>query len=78
MARGGYRPGFGRKPRDTVRIECSIPRSVYDELLRREHATGVYHTRVAAQILCEELIGGMVNPGFGPPCARLPVERLEP
>jgi hypothetical protein len=55
---GGHRPGSGRKPRDTIIVQCSIPRSVYNELIRRETETGVYRTRVAAQILCEWLSNG--------------------
>jgi hypothetical protein len=41
-----------------VRIECSVPRAVLDELVRREQQSGVYRSRVAAQILMDELIGG--------------------
>jgi hypothetical protein len=58
---GGKRVRAGRPHRDSVRIECSIPRPVYDELTRRESSTGVYRSRIAATILCEELIGGMVD-----------------
>jgi hypothetical protein len=29
-----------------------LPRAVLDELIRREQQTGVYRTRIAAEILC--------------------------
>ena len=31
---GGRRPRLGRYHRDTVRLECTIPRAAYDELTR--------------------------------------------
>jgi hypothetical protein len=34
-----------------------LPQAALDELKRREEQTGVYRTRLAAQILCNELIG---------------------
>jgi hypothetical protein len=44
---GGQRPRFGRKPGDTVRATCSIPRPVYNELVRSERKSGTYRTRIA-------------------------------
>jgi len=61
MFHGGRRVRSGRHSRDTVRIECSVPRPVYDELVRCEAASGIYRTRIAAGILCEELISKMVD-----------------
>ena len=61
MTHGGQRSHSGRKPRDTVRLECSVPRSVYEELCERERSTGIYRTRIAAEILSAELVVGMVN-----------------
>ena len=37
---------------DTVRVECSIPRTVYERLIAEENVTSVYRTRVAARVLC--------------------------
>lgn len=61
MINGGRRPGSGRRHRDTIRVACSIPRPVYEELISQEKLTGIYRTRVAARILCDGLIGGMVD-----------------
>ena len=58
---GGKRQGAGHKPCDSVRLEFSIPRPIYNELARREAVSGIYRTRIAATILCEELIGGIVD-----------------
>jgi hypothetical protein len=44
-----------------VRIETVIPQAVMDELVRRENLGMGYRTRQAAQILCAELIGGVVT-----------------
>ena len=44
--------GRGRPRLDTRRIECSVPRAVYEALLREQSRSGVYHTRVAAHVLC--------------------------
>jgi hypothetical protein len=41
-SRGGYRRRSGGKSRDTVRVGCSIPRPVYDELVRAERESGIY------------------------------------
>ena len=38
-----------------------LPRPVYEELTRREAESGVYRTRIAAAILCEHLIGAVVD-----------------
>jgi hypothetical protein len=61
VTHGGRRPGSGRKPRDTVRVVCSVPRPIYNELIRCERSTGTYGTRIAAAILTEHLIGGIVD-----------------
>jgi hypothetical protein len=53
---GGSRPRAGRKRLDSVRLEFAIPRSLYQQLAECERLTGVYRTRIAAQILCEHLI----------------------
>jgi hypothetical protein len=58
---GGSRPRAGRKRRDSVRLEFAIPRPLYQELARCEKLTGVYRTRIAAEILCEHLIGAIVD-----------------
>jgi len=42
-----------------------VPKAVKDELLRREAVTGTARTRIAAQILSAELIGGVTNQGNG-------------
>ena len=62
MTHGGRRACSGRKLHDTVRIGCSVPRAIYDELARRERESGIYRTRIAATILCDELIGSMGSP----------------
>lgn len=49
--------GRGRPRLGDVRIECVVPRAVMDELIRREKQGHGYRTRVAANILCAELIG---------------------
>ena len=36
----------------TYRLECVLPAKVLNELIRREQETGVYRTRVAANVLC--------------------------
>jgi hypothetical protein len=36
-----------------VRVECMVPKAVYDQLVKAEAATNVYRTRVAAAVLCE-------------------------
>ena len=56
--RGRGRP---RLPIPNVRIECMVPRAVLDELKKREAAGQGYRTRVAAKILCEELLGSTVH-----------------
>ena len=43
---GGQRPRSGRKHRDTVRVECAVPRQVYEELVLKEKLIGIYRTRV--------------------------------
>jgi len=49
--------GRGRPRVDSVRVECCIPRSAYEQLLRTEKLTGVSRTRVAAVILVTTLSG---------------------
>jgi hypothetical protein len=51
----------GRPKCGDWRLETVLPRSVLDELVRREQQSGIYRTRIAAQILCDELIGGGVH-----------------
>jgi len=53
------RPG---RPRcGEYRLETMLPKACLDELIRRETKSGQYRTRVAAQILCDELMGGDVR-----------------
>ena len=40
---------------------CAILRPAYEGLTRWEKVNGLYRTRVAARMLCEGLIGGMVE-----------------
>jgi hypothetical protein len=47
----------GRPRCGSYRLETMLPVAALDELKRREEKTGVYRTRIAAQILCAELIG---------------------
>jgi hypothetical protein len=56
--RGRGRP---RLPIPNVRLECMLPKAALDELVKREAASGQYRTRIAASILCEQLIGGDVH-----------------
>jgi hypothetical protein len=57
MARNGQvrmiSRGRGRPRLNNVRIECMVPREVYDQLVKVESSTEVYRTRVAAAVLCE-------------------------
>jgi hypothetical protein len=39
-----------------------VPQAAYDELMRRENAGNGYRTRIAANILCAELIGHVNAP----------------
>jgi hypothetical protein len=43
----------GRPRVGDVRIETVIPQAVMDALVKRERVSGVYRTRVAANVLCE-------------------------
>ena len=43
----------GRPRLDNVRVECMVPRSVYDRLVAEERAGNGYRTRVAASVLCD-------------------------
>jgi hypothetical protein len=47
------RRGRGRPSLGDYRLQAVLPQAVLDELKKREAATGVYHTRVAARVLCE-------------------------
>jgi len=53
--------GPGRPKAGTYRLETMLPEACLAELIRREQKTGQYRTRVAADILCRELIGGTVH-----------------
>jgi hypothetical protein len=44
--------GRGRPKLDTVRVECMVPRDVYDKLVQAEERGEAYRTRVAASVLC--------------------------
>jgi hypothetical protein len=61
MARGGKRLGAGRPKLDNVRVEFWVPRAAFDQLIERERQAGRYRTRIAADILVSELIGGVVT-----------------
>lgn len=43
----------GRPRLGDFRLETMLPLAVLDELVRVENESGVYRTRVAANILCE-------------------------
>ncbi len=58
-------PRRGRPRLGNYRVSCIVPKAVKDELLRREAVTGTARTRIAAQILSAELIGGVTNQGNG-------------
>jgi hypothetical protein len=51
----------GRPRLGDARIECVVPRAVLDALKVRESSTGIYRTRIAAEILITELIGKVVS-----------------
>jgi hypothetical protein len=51
----------GRPRLGDYRLETVIPQAAFDELKRREAAGEGYFARVAANILCTELIGGVVT-----------------
>lgn len=61
MRRGGKRSGAGRPRLGDARIECIVSQSVLDALKTREAVTGIYRTRIAAEILTTELIGGLLR-----------------
>jgi hypothetical protein len=42
----------GRPQLGSFRLECMLPRKVLDELMRHENETGLYRTRIAANVLC--------------------------
>jgi hypothetical protein len=43
----------GRPRLGEYRLECMLPRAVLDALIERENESGVYRTRIAANVLCE-------------------------
>ena len=43
----------GRPRLDNVRVECMVPRSVYERLVAEERAGHGYRTRVAAKVICD-------------------------
>jgi hypothetical protein len=47
----------GRPRLGSWRLETMLPQRCLDELIKRENESGVYRTRLAAEILCRELIG---------------------
>jgi hypothetical protein len=49
--------GRGRPKLGDCRLEMIVPKAVMTELLRRESKGQGYRTRIAANILCAELIG---------------------
>ena len=59
----------GRPKLGEWRLQCIVPRAVLDELLRREEQSGIYRTRVAAEILCRELLGSSDVRSFNRPTA---------
>jgi hypothetical protein len=46
---------------ESYRLETMLPAAALEELKRREQQTGVYRTRLCAQILCNELICGVTQ-----------------
>ena len=47
------RRGRPRLAVPNVRVECMVPRTVLEQLVREEQAGHGYRTRVAASVLCE-------------------------
>jgi hypothetical protein len=47
------RARMGRPKLNNVRVECMVPRAVYDRLVAEEQAGHGYRTRVAAGVLCD-------------------------
>ena len=45
--------GPGRPRLGTFRLECMLPAKVLAELMRQEAETGLYRTRVAANVLVQ-------------------------
>jgi hypothetical protein len=50
----------GRPRLGDCRIECVVPQAVMNELMKREKQGKGYRTRIAANILTKELIGGVI------------------
>jgi hypothetical protein len=44
--------GRGRPKLGDFRLETMLPHTVFKKLLRVENETGVYRTRIAANVLC--------------------------
>lgn len=61
MSNQRVRRSVGRPRLGDCRIEVVVPQSVVNELLRREQRTGLYRTRIAANILSAELIGRVIG-----------------
>jgi hypothetical protein len=53
--------GPGRPKLGDYRLETILPQAALDALVKREAESGVYRTRIAAAILCEELLGSSVH-----------------
>ena len=47
------RRGRPRLPSPNYRLECMVPKAVFDKLVQEEKETNVYRTRVAAGVLTE-------------------------
>jgi hypothetical protein len=43
----------GRPQQGNYRLETMLPQQVLNELVREENSSGIYRTRVAANVLCE-------------------------
>jgi len=53
----GRPKGRGRPSVDSYRLETILLEACRDELIRREQASGIYRTRVAAKLLIVALVG---------------------
>jgi hypothetical protein len=61
MSWGGRRDGAGRPKLGNARVLCVLPRPVFKALLERENQTGVARSRIIAEIVTHELIGGILK-----------------
>jgi ATP-dependent DNA ligase len=59
-----YLGASGRHPCDNVRVVVTLPRPIFDELVRAEQVSGVYRTRIAARVLREGLLSDISNRGM--------------